>query len=282
MKHFFVGLALALAVMPATSEAVVVTDAFLFSDWTTPVNASVPPYDFAPVDGVRLNLNGSGVTDTISDVGVEGPFVIDQALTHESNSGDVNAGEVGGTSGAHINSEIGILDDVGVVNFGPSDAALNLDFSAPGSSVILALPAEGALRLMIGEDAGVDPFKLELCNDAICSAPQTLFDGFDADSLAALDARADFSFCDNTNTECVIDQIYLFEFDTEAFGWVRISESGDPGAGNTQNFEALEIDFVGTAIPQNPPIVPEPASMLLFGLGSMGAIGFGGRKVRKS
>jgi hypothetical protein len=48
-----------------------------------------------------------------------------------------------------------------------SDAALNIDFGSH-AKVILKIPTGGFNSLMIAEDAGLDPFKLERCADAAC------------------------------------------------------------------------------------------------------------------
>ena len=266
------------AIAPARSEAVTVTDAFLFSDWTAPTNVSNPPFAFTPIDGVKLTLNGSGVATSFADVNAEGPFDIDPALTYQKHTGTVNPGEgfaqTAVSMGPRVNSEVGTLDDVGIFNEG-TDEALNVDFNN-NSTVTFALPAEGITRLMVAEDAGLDPFKLELCSDAACTTPVTLFNGLNAATRTGVLARADFDSCDGIG--CAIDQVYIFVFDSTATGFLRVSESDNFGQAT------LEIDFIGGAIPQGPPpVIPEPASLLLFGLGGLGAVGFrGGKKSRKS
>jgi len=253
------------AMAPQASEAVTVTEAYLFSDWSEPTNVSTPPFTFTGTDGVVLTLDGSGVATSAADFVGPLSLLFDPPFTYSSHTGTINSGEDGGTTAAHVNSEVATLDDVGV--FGPgSDDVLNLDYGT-GASVTFALPAEGVTRIMIGEDAGLDPFKLELCSDAACTTPQTLFNGFDNATKASILARADFGTADASDGP--IDQVFLFRFDETAFGWMRVSEIGDFGGA-----EGLEIDFIGGAIPLIPPsVIPEPGSMLLFGLGGLGLVG---------
>lgn len=258
IMSIFVCAAWLVTAAPAPSEAVSVVDAFLFSDWSAPTNVSSPPFVFVPTDGVELTLDGSGVATGQTDVGAEGPFSIDPALTFSSKSGTINSGETDGATASHVNSEVGTLDDVGI--FSPSaDTLLNLDFG-DDAAVIFVIPQGGITHLMIAEDAGLDPFKLELCSDAACtSSPQTLFNGFNTSTRDAILARSDFDACDGTG--CVVDQVYLFVFDELATGYLRVTELSDFGAG-TDGTELLEIDIIAGAQP-----VPEPASTLLFGTG---------------
>jgi hypothetical protein len=263
-------LAVALTVGPARSEALSVVDAFLFSDWSAPTVGSSPPFAFTPTDGVSLTLNGSKVATSFSDVGSEGPFWIYPALTYSSHTGTVNPGESGGTTASHINNEIQVLDDVGVFNeAGGDDALLNLDYAGAGASVTFAIPQLGAYRLMIGEDAGLDPFMLELCSDAVCTSPELLFNGFDSTTLSGILERSDFDSGDGA----AIDQIYLFNFGEPAYGYFRITNTTNPGG------TPLEIDIVAVAQTEPPPpVIPEPASMLLFGLSGIGALAFRRRR----
>ena len=286
MKRFgiFAGLALATVMAaPSRSEALVVTDAFLFSDWTQPVNESAPPFNFTPTDGVSLGLNGSGVATSFADVGAVGPFSINNTVAYDSHTLNINVGEgfaqTAVSMGPRVNSEIGTLDDVGFIDEG-GDAELNVDFSDSGSTVTFALPAQGIDRLMIAEDAGLDAFKLDLCSDAACTTPKTLFDGMDDPTRDGILARADFDVCD-FSTECAIDQVYLFVFDSSATGFIRISETGN--FGTPEESATLEIDFIGNAVPRS--VVPEPASVLLLGFGGLGALGLTkprGRNSRKA
>src|SRR3989338_4187463 len=127
-RSVYLGLgALAILLSPAKAEAVSVLDAFLFSSWTTPTNVSSPPFNFSPTDGVRLTLNASGVPTAQVDVNSEGPFSINPALTYLSNTLTINAGETNGATAAHVNAEVGTLDDVGIFSPG-ADVLLYLGF----------------------------------------------------------------------------------------------------------------------------------------------------------
>ncbi len=262
---------------PAQSEAVVVLDAFLFSTWSTPPNVSSPSFLFSPTDGVRLTLNASGVPTAQVDVNAQGPFSINSALTYISHTGTINSGESGGTTAAHVNSEVGTLDDVGI--FSPSiDQLLNLDFG-DNAAVIFALPGGGLTYLMIAEDAGLDPLKLELCSNATCTTTsgntvQTLFNWSSSSGgsvLTSVLSRSDFDAAD----DAAIDQAYLFHFGSAATGWARLTETTNPSSSS----ERLEVDFLGGGRATPPPTIPEPASLLLFSMGSLGA-GFMGRRKR--
>ncbi|HAM57094.1 MAG TPA: hypothetical protein DCQ64_17515 [Candidatus Rokubacteria bacterium] len=172
-------------------------------------------------------------------------------MTHQSHSGGIDPGEPG-PIGERVNSEVGRLDDVGFVDEG-DDAKLNIDFK-DNARVILKIPGGGFTSLIIAEDAGLDPFKLERCAAADCSAArQTLFDGFTWATKSAVLARQDFSGGDSSP----IDQAYLFLFNGPIEGWLRISE--------TRNFGGtrLEVDFAGGF--DAAAAVPEPTTLLLWG-----------------
>jgi hypothetical protein len=278
-----VALLVATVAAPARSEAVVsVVDAFLFSDWSEPTDNSSPPFTFIGTDGVELTLDGSGVATSAADITSDVSLSFIQALTYVSHTGTIDSGEAGPV-GAHVNSEVGTLDDVGVTNIG-ADTNLNLDYGNNASVIFNSIPVEGITRLMIGEDAGLDPFKLELCDNATCTGTvTTLFNGFDEATKATILARSDFDACDEAVTQgCAIDQVFLFVFSEPATGWLRLTETDDyfPATGDRPLNERLEVDFIGVAIPLPKTIVPEPASMLLFGMGGFGLIGGGIRRRR--
>ena len=121
---------------------------------------------------MRLGLT-SGVAT--SQTGLSGSVTapIDNTVTYQSHSGVIDPGEPG-PADARVNSEVARLDDVGLVTEG-SDAKLNIDFNN-NAEVILKIPGGGFTSLMIAEDAGLDPFKLERCATASCSGTQVLFD----------------------------------------------------------------------------------------------------------
>ncbi|OGK84971.1 MAG: hypothetical protein A2X51_05485 [Candidatus Rokubacteria bacterium GWC2_70_24] len=181
-------------------------------------------------------------------------------MTHQSHSGGIDPGEPG-PIGERVNSEVGRLDDVGFVDEG-DDAKLNIDFK-DNARVILKIPGGGFTSLIIAEDAGLDPFKLERCAAADCSAArQTLFDGFTWATKSAVLARQDFSGGDSSPIDQVYLFLFLFLFDGPVEGWLRISE--------TRNFGGtrLEVDFVGGFDP--PEAVPEPITFLLWGTAAAG------------
>ena len=208
---------------------------------------------------MSLGLNASGVAT--SHTGLVGPVsaFVDSAVTYQSHSGGINSSEPG-PLGVRVNSEVSRLDDVG---FLPDDAALNIDFDN-NASVIFKIPGGGVTNLIVAEDAGLDPFRLERCATADCSGTrQLLFDGFGFDSATknALLARPDFG----SGGSSPIDQIYLFLFDAPLDGWLRISEIGNFGDGR------LEVDFVGGLDPAAL-ATPEPTTLLLWGTTAAGLV----------
>lgn len=255
-------------VLASRASAVSVTQSYLFSTFSTTPGPSGtptgvnPPFSFTALDGVQLGLNSSGVATSSSDVGTTGPFNINSALTYQTHSLTVDSGEslIGGSFSTHVNSEVGRLDDVGIVNEGPTDALLNIDFNND-AAVTFAIPTGGYTHLLIAEDAGLDPFKLSLCSDAGCSAPQTLFNGLSFSVRTTLIGRTDFG---GSDYGAEIDQIYLFLFDQPATGFFRISETTN----YLTSSSTLEIDFAGGSTPQAP--VPEPGTLLLLGSGFAG------------
>jgi hypothetical protein len=238
-----------------------VSEAYLFSDFSSPPNASFPPFTFTGTDGVRLFLNGSGVATNQSDVGTLSRGIA-SALTYVSNSGTINSGEGfaqnSAAMGGRVNSEIGKWDDVGFIDEGPTDAALNVDFSND-AQLVLALPSGSIPYLIVAEDAGLDPFKLEYSANGTFSDTVTLFNGFDSGTTTAILGRSDFGGSDSGD----IDQAYLFIFDQALSGGAfRITETDNLDS----NSSKLEVDFVGT--------IPEPNTVMLVasGLGLLGTI----------
>jgi len=263
------------------AQAVSVTDLYLFSTFSTSPGASgsppgvVAPFTLSGSGGVKLTLS-SGVAT--GQTGLSGPPVtafIAAPVTYESHTGTIDSGE-GGTTSTRVNSEVSRLDDVGLVTEG-TDAKLNIDFS-DHAKVIFKIPTGGFTKLAIGEDAGLDPFKLEWCDQADCSGTrQLLFDGFDASTKTAVLARPDFGSGDSSQ----IDQMYLFLFSAPLTGWLRISETTNLGG------TLLELDFVGGTGDSvvGPAAVPEPTTLLLWGtmIAGLGLIGWkrrsGGRRL---
>ncbi|MBI2526680.1 MAG: hypothetical protein HYV93_11920 [Candidatus Rokubacteria bacterium] len=263
-------LGLALLLPAAGAQAASVTKLYLFSAFSTvpnPPGGVSAPFTLTGTAGVELTLNASAVA--AGQIGLAGPVsaLIDSTVTYESHWGGIDAGEPGPID-ARVNSEVGRLDDVGFVAEG-GDAALNIDFGND-AKVILKIPAGGFTSLLIAEDAGLDPFKLQRCPTADCGTRQLLFNGFTWSTKSAVLARADFGGGDSSP----IDQAYLFLFDAPMEGWLRISETLNLGG------TRLEVDFVGGAGPVAP--VPEPTTLLLWGTaaGGLGRLAWRRRRGR--
>lgn len=256
------GLALLLGSVPE-ARAASVTDLYLLSTFTTDPNTPggvYAPFTLTGTGGVRLGLNASGVATSVTNLSGSPTTVISSTVTYQSHTGTIDAGE-GPVTAKSVNSEVGRLDDVGFVAEG-GDAKLNVDFSSH-ATVTFKIPTGGFRSLMIAEDAGLDPFKLERCANATCSGPtQVLFDGFSSNAKNALLARPDFGGGDTSP----IDQVYLFLFDAPLDGWLRISETGNFGG------TRLEVDFVGGLLQgAGPPAAaPEPTTVLLWGTTAAG------------
>ncbi|MDP2628255.1 MAG: PEP-CTERM sorting domain-containing protein [Candidatus Rokubacteria bacterium] len=253
------GLVLLLVTAPA-ARAASVTALYLLSAFSTSPSYSggvTTPFTLTGTAGVSLGLSASAVAISQSDLAGPVSASIDATVTYQSHKGVIDWGE-GPVSAASVNSEVGWLDDVGFVAEGGGDAKLNIDFTYH-AKVILKIPTGGFTSLMIAEDAGLDPFKLQRCTDAKCDEPrQLLFDGFDSDPMSDVLARGDFGSGDISP----IDQVYLFLFDAPLDGWLRISETKKLGG------TRLEVDFVGGLDPPVP--VPEPTTFLLWGTTAAG------------
>ena len=261
---------------PSVVEAVSVSEAYLFSTFSSPPSSSLPatpPFTFTGTGatGFKLILNGSGIVTGVAPTG-DVTETITTPLTYHSYTGTIDSGEVfvGGTA-AYVNSEVGTLDDVGAVSDGSPDAVLNLDFGND-ARVKFNVPA-GLSYVLIGEDAGWDRFQLQYCPPAGCASPTTLVNWTSASSGAVtsiLASSTDFQTDDNAPE---IDQLWLFVFDAPLTGgFLRFTETvnGSPLPGS--DGVRLEIDFVGGGFPVAS-AVPEPGTLLLLGSG-LAALGF--------
>jgi hypothetical protein len=245
--------------LASTAVQAQVSQAYLFSTWTSPANKTLPPFTFTGTDGVRLFLNSSAIATGQVDIASPVSVNINFAFQYLSNGGTINKGEGFAQNSpamqARVNSEVGRLDDVGLISEGSTDAPLNIDFTS-GAKVVfkkfeLALP-----YILIAEDAGLDPLKLECDADGnFNSGAVTLFNGFNNSTLNAVLNRPDFG-ADDSGSD--IDQIYLFRFANGLQpGYLRITEIGECDLNSTR----LEIDFAGATC------VPEPNTFIMVGIG---------------
>lgn len=266
MKHRVFGLTIALGL--ATPTMAYVTDAYLFSDWSSPSNVVGAPFTFVGGNGVRLILNASGQAVGTGAVPVVVSVGIEFAFQYRQHTGQLNAGEsFSGTMENRVNSELELWDDAGFIDEGPVDAALNVDFSQ--GAVLFLQPCDCALtHILIAEDAGWDPFALLWDADGdFSSGAVPLFAGFDIPTRNAILARPDFG-ADDTGED--IDQVYLFVFGGDGLppGYLAILEAGNFAA------ELLEIDFAGARC------IPEPSAGVLVGLSLAAFAGFLSRGYR--
>ncbi|MDW8344709.1 MAG: PEP-CTERM sorting domain-containing protein [Verrucomicrobiae bacterium] len=256
--HRKIGFVLCLLSMVAASRAqAFVSEAYLFSDWTSPTNNTAAPFTFTGTQGVKLSLNAFGLaigqTSVASPVtvGIEFPF------KYRSHTGTLNAGETFSSMAARVNSELGRWDDVGLVQDGPTDAPLNVDFGK-GAKLYLKKFDCPLTHIIIAEDAGLDPFGLWWDEDGdFSSGAVALFTGFNNATQSAVLARPDFG-ADDSGSD--IDQAYLFVFDQGGLppGYLKIMENGNFGGA------LLEVDFAGGRC------IPEPTTSLTVGLGLSG------------
>lgn len=236
-----------------------VSQAYLFSDWSSPANNTAAPFTFTGTQGVQLQLNSAGLA--IGQTALGGPVSvgIEFAFRYRSHTGTLNAGEsFSGTMASRVNSELGRWDDVGLFQDGPTDAPLNVDFGK-GAKLYLKKFDCPLTHILIGEDAGLDPFKLWWDADGdFSSGAVPLFAGFDTATLNSILALPAFGADDSGHD---IDQAYLFVFGNGGLppGYLKIMESGNPGGAR------LEIDFAGGRC------IPEPSTGLTVGLGLLSA-----------
>lgn len=252
------------ALMWAGQAQAQVSQAYLFSTWSSPTNNSVAPFTLTGTGGVKLFLNGSGVATGQVSLTSSVSVNVDFAFQYLSNTGTINPGEGfaqnSAAMGTRVNSEIGRLDDAGLFQEGTTDAPLNLDFTA-GAKVVLQKFNSPLSHIIIAEDAGLDPLKLEWCaNSSFSSGVVTLFNGFNTTTLNAILNRSDFGADDKGSD---IDQIYLLKFANGLQpGYLRITEIGDEAAYCDLNGTRLEVDFAGGATLT---VVPEPSTILTVG-----------------
>jgi hypothetical protein len=259
----FAFLVLLVAVAPAL-WAGPVSAAYIFPTLSSPLAASNPtPFNLTGTAGYQLNLNGSGVASTATKL--VGPpngtsYNITNPLTYRGRGGTINSGE--GISSSQmanrINSEIAKLDDWGFVTDGVPDAALNVDFGNDAwvSFNIPVVAGQVFQNLMIAEDGGLDPFRLDYCAPgATC---QTIFNGFSTSALNALtSSTGGFGVSDSGSK---IDQTFLFLFNQPLTGgYFKIYETSNYGSNSL-----LEIDFIGGSV-GSVGSTPEPSAWALFG-----------------
>lgn len=220
-------------------------------------------------------LNSSGVATGQVNLASPVSVNVNFAFQYLSNSGIINPGEGFAQNLAamatRVNSEIGRLDDVGLFQEGSTDASLNLDFTA-GAKVVLQKFNSPLTHIIIAEDAGLDPLKLEWCADSsFSSGVVSLFDGFNTAILNAILNRSDFGADDKGDD---IDQVYLLKFANALQpGYLRITEIGDCDLNSTR----LEADFMGGATLS---VVPEPSTILTVG-SSLALLGLLLRRARR-
>ena len=196
-------------------------------------------------------------------------FNVDSALTYAAHTGLINLGEGVINQQARVNSEVGIWDDVGIINEGSTDAPLNTDYTrmnGNGAEVVFNPVPNGFVDLIIAEDAALDPFQLSLCSNAACGTRTIVFDGFDAATANALLALSEFAAGDSS-TASEMDQAFVFRFDQTITDYVAVKEFGNFGG------QKLEVDFIGTGA-----VVPIPGAVWLFGTALVGFAAFARKK----
>ncbi|MDW8343790.1 MAG: hypothetical protein RMM51_04785 [Verrucomicrobiae bacterium] len=252
MKHWLAGLVVGLGV--ATSASAYVTEAYLFSEWSSPSTPASAPFTFTGTKGVKLTLNSSGLAVGTNALPGAVSVGIEFSFRYRQHTGLLNDGETFSEPLAdRVDAEIGRWDDVDFIDEGPIDEPLNADFGA--NTVLFLMQHDCALtHILIAEDAGWDPFALWWDADGdFGSGAVSLFTGFDTPTRNAILARPDFAADDSGDD---IDQAYLFVFGGAGLppGYLAIAEIGNFGA------EGLEVDFAGARC------IPEPGSGLLVAL----------------
>jgi len=245
----------------ATVWALTLSQAYIFSDWSSPNTTTGAPFLLNGTAGFQLWLNGSGLAT--SATALSSPLAIQVAdqLYDQSHSGTIDPNEVSSRAlPSHVNSEVAKVDEAGLV-CECSDAALNVDFTN-NSTVTFRSSAANGTGLVLFEDAGLDPLSLRYCATADCSTSTLLFSGFSTGMLNTLLVSKQFGLDDSVPG---IDQAFWFVFDQPVTGgYFKIGETDNP---NSQS-ELLEVDFVGVTKASTK--VPEPSSLLLLGFGLLG------------
>ncbi|MCX7916156.1 MAG: hypothetical protein N3A53_07635 [Verrucomicrobiae bacterium] len=255
-KYLGFVICLATLLVAGRSQAYV-SQAYLFSNWSSPPNNVTAPFTFTGTQGVQLTLNSVGLA--IGQTSLSSPVTvgIEFAFQYHSHAGSLNAGEGVVNMAARVNGELVRWDDNGVFYEGPTDAPLNVDFGL-GAKLVLKRFDCPLTHILIAEDAGLDPFELWWDADGdFSSGAVPLFTGFNTSTKNAILARPDFG-SDDSGTD--VDQAYLFVFGNGGLppGYLKIMESGNFGG------MRLEVDFAGGRC------IPEPTTSLTVGLGLTG------------
>lgn len=238
--------------------ALAISQAYVFSAWSSPTNTSSAPFTLDATSGYQLTLDP--VSHVATSAAPSGPTSVEitDRLYYRSHTGTINPESFSGGMENRVNSEIRRVDDAGLVNESV-DAALNIDFTQYSTVSLRTINREVSVPgLVLFEDAGLDPFSLRYCDTAGCSL---LFNGFDTSTRNTLLGNGSGFGSDDYAPG--IDQAFWFVFDEPVTGgYFRI--------GDTTNYrgERLEVDFVG--VTDAPARVPEPSTLLLLGSGLVG------------
>jgi hypothetical protein len=250
------------AAQASPAWALAVSQAYLFSDWSSPSVATGAPFSFTPTAGYQLMLNTSRVASSATLLSGLPSLEVTNRLYYQSHSGTIDPGEVSSSQLANrVNNEIAALDDAGLVNESV-DAHLNIDFTNDSSVMLRTALGVTTPGLVIFEDAGLDPFSLRYCRNLSCTDYDLLFNGFTSSTRSTLLSSGGFGSDDYAPG---IDQAFWFVFDQPVTGgYFRFAETT-----NLDSYsEMLEIDFVGvTSVPTR---VPEPSTLLLLGSSLLG------------